>query len=102
LIDETNVETPIPEILAYVRLAEAKFWTELIAKMSSASRRFARSAEWNFDTVHDILVDSGSSVCDEIVASFCAVICNSVDVQRHAVSRLSQSIREHSGNQMIV
>jgi hypothetical protein len=102
LIDETNVETLIPEILAYVRLADAEFRSELIAKIYSASQRFARSPEWNFDTVHDILVDSGNYVSAEILASFCELIVKSGDLQSHAVSRLSVSLREHSGNQSIV
>jgi hypothetical protein len=102
LIDETNVETLIPEILAYVRLADAEFRSELIAKIYSASQRFAPSAEWNFDTVHDILVDSGNYVSSEILASFCELIGKSVDLQPHAVSRLTVSVREHSENQSIV
>jgi hypothetical protein len=102
LIDETNVETLIPEILAYVRLADAEFRSELIAKIYSASQRFSPSPEWNFDTVHDILVDSGNYVSAEILASFCELIGKSGDLQPHAVSRLSSSIREHGDNQSIV
>jgi hypothetical protein len=102
LIDETNVETLIPEILAYVRLADAEFRSELIAKIYSASQRFAPSPEWNFDTVHDILIDSGNYVSSEILASFCELIGKSNDLQSHAVSKLSNSIREHNGNQSIV
>jgi hypothetical protein len=102
LIDEQNVETLIPEILEYVRLADAEFRTELIAKIYSASQRFAPSPEWNFDTVHKILVDSGNYVSGDIMSSFCELIAKSGDLQNHAVTRLAKSIVEYGDNQSIV
>jgi hypothetical protein len=102
LIDEQNVEALIPEILEYVRLADAEFRSELIAKIYSASQRFAPSPEWNFDTVHKILVDSGNYVSGDILSSFCELIAKSGDLQNHAVARLAKSIVEYGDNQSIV
>ncbi|OHT15219.1 Adaptin N terminal region family protein [Tritrichomonas foetus] len=101
LIDEKNVETLIPEILAYVRLADAEFRSELVAKIYVATQRFAPSSEWNFDTVHQILIDSGNYVSSEIVSSFCELIAGTPSIQPHAVQKLSESLLNFNDNQTL-
>ncbi|KAK8900240.1 AP-1 complex subunit gamma-1 [Tritrichomonas musculus] len=102
LIDEKNVETLIPEILAYVRLADAEFRSELIAKIYSATQRFAPTNEWNFDTVHQILIDSGNYLSADIMSSFCQLIANTPSLQPHAVQKLSESLLNFSDNQNLM
>ena len=102
LIDEQNVETLVPEILAYVKLADAEFRTELVAKIYSASQRFAPSPEWNFNTVHQILIDSGNYVSSDIIASFCELISKSPDLQLHACSKLKESLTLYTDNQNLL
>lgn len=102
LIDEKNVETLIPEILAYVKLADAEFRTELVAKIYSASQRFAPTPEWNFDTILSMLVSSGNYISADIIASFCELISSSPKLQIHAVSKLSDVISSNADNQNLV
>lgn len=102
LIDEQNVESLVPEILAYVKLADAEFRTELIAKIYSASQRFAPSPEWNFNTVHQILIESGNYVSSDIISSFCELIAKSPDLQVHAVSKLRKSLALYGDNQSLL
>lgn len=102
LIDEQNVETLVPEILAYVKLADAEFRTELVAKIYTASQRFAPSPEWNFDTVHQILIDSGNYVSPDIIASFCELISKSPSLQIHACQRLKESLSLYTDNQSLM
>ena len=102
LIDEQNVETLVPEILAYVKLADSEFRTELIAKIYSASQRFAPSPEWNFNTVHQILIESGNYVSSDIISSFCELIAKSPDLQIHAVRKLKESLALYGDNQSLL
>jgi hypothetical protein len=102
LIDEKNVETLIPEILSYVKLADAEFRTELVSKIYAATQRFAPSPTWNFDTVLHILVDSGDYVPMEIISSFCALIGSTGSLQQHAVTRLKDSLVSASDNQSLI
>lgn len=102
LIDEKNVEKLIPEILSYVRLADSEFRTELVAKIYSATQRFAPSNEWNFDTVHQILIDNGNYVSTDILSSFCQLIANTPTLQAHAVSRLTDSLLTFGDNQNLM
>jgi len=102
LIDEQNVETLIPEILAYVRLADAEFRAELVTKICAAAQRFAPTPAWNFDTIHAILVDSGDYVSADVLASFCELIAKSPGLQAHAVARLSGSVCAHQDNQSLL
>ena len=102
LIDEQNVETLVPEILAYVKLADSEFRSELVAKIYNATQKYARSPEWNFDTVHQILIDSGNYVSADILAAFCELISNSPEIQYHAVAKLAESIAIHQDNQSLL
>lgn len=101
LIDEKNVETLIPEILGFVKYADAEFRTELISKIFLATQRFAPNVEWNFDTVHQILIDSGNYVSSDIISSFCELITKTPQLQVHAVNKLSDSLIHFSDNQAL-
>jgi hypothetical protein len=102
LIDEKNVETLIPEILVYVKLADAEFRTELVSKIYAAAQRFAPSPIWHFNTVHQILLDSGDYVPMEIISSFCDLIAKSGPLQAHAVPKLSESLLSSVDNQSLI
>jgi hypothetical protein len=102
LIDEKNVETLIPEILVYVKLADAEFRTELVSKIYAAAQRFAPTPIWHFDTVHQILLDSGDYVPMEIISSFCDLIAKSAPLQAHAVPKLSESLVSAVDNQSLI
>jgi hypothetical protein len=92
LVDADNVETLIPEVLDYVKLSDAEFRVELVAKIFTAVQRFAPNATWNFDTVHRILIDNGSYVGNDILTSFCKLIARKPELHRHAVSQLGSSM----------
>jgi len=102
LIDEKNVETLVPEILSFIKLSEAEFRSELISKIFAATQRFAPSVEWNFDTVHQILIDSGNYVSSDIISSFCEMITKTPSIQPHAVQKLSDSLLHFSDNQALM
>ncbi|EAY12493.1 Adaptin N terminal region family protein [Trichomonas vaginalis G3] len=102
LIDEKNVETLIPEILGFVKLSDSEFRAELIYKIYTATQKFAPNLEWNFDTVHKILIDSGNYVNPDIISSFCELITKNPSIHSHAVSKLSESIFHYNENQSLI
>lgn len=102
LIDERNAETLIPEILVYMKMADSDFRAELVNKIYSSTQRFAPNKTWNFDTAHQILIDNGNYVSQEIITSFCDLISNSSEVQLHAVEKLSESLINFSDNQSLI
>lgn len=102
LIDENNAESLIPEILTYIKLADSDFRSELVAKIYTATVRFAPSEMWKFDTVHQILIDSGNYVSMEIITNFCESISRSPTLHQHAVQKLSESIINFSENQCLM
>jgi len=102
LVDEKNVETLIPEVLDYVKLADTEFRVELVAKIFTAVQRFAPSPEWNFDTVHRILIDSGNYVGSDIITSICRLLLHTPSLQPHAVRQLSGSILSFNENQSLM
>jgi hypothetical protein len=102
LIDETNAESLIPEIIVYLKLADSDFRAELVAKIYAAIQKFGRNCQWNFDVVHQMLVDSGNYASMEIVSSFCELIATSPSIHQHAVEKLKESMVNFSENQTLM
>ncbi|KAH0792436.1 Adaptin N terminal region family protein [Histomonas meleagridis] len=102
LIDESNAESLIPEILAYVKLADSDFRTDMISRIYTATQKYAKSKEWNFDIIHQMLIESGNYISTEIITSFCELISNNPDLQQYSVEKLSASLSNFSENQSLV
>lgn len=101
LVDEQNVETIIPEVLDYIKLADSEFRVELVTKIFSAVQRFAPNPK-NFDTVHQLLIDSGNYIGSEIITSICLLILRTPSIQPHAVKQLSMSLMMYNDNQSLI
>lgn len=102
LIDESNVQTLVPEIITYIKLADNDFRYELVSKIYHAINRFAPDKRWNFDMVHQVIVDSGNYVSNEIITDFCDLISNTPEIQEHAVDILSSSLLQFVDNQTLM
>ena len=102
LVDESNVETLIPEVMRYLHLADGDFRIELVAKVISSVQRFAPNAEWNFKTVLDIIIDSGNYVGNDVIASVCKLIGTHTDLRYKALATLQQKLQENISNQPLV
>lgn len=102
LIDENNAETLVPEILSYLKLADSDFRPELVAKVYLATQRFAKDKKWNFDMVHQLMIDSGNYVSMDIISSFCELISKTPELQVYAVERLSESLVNFIDNQTLI
>lgn len=102
LIDENNAETLIPEILVYVKIADSDFKTDFVSRIYYATQKYATSKKWNFDIVHQLLIESGNYVSNEIISSFCDLITNSPEIQLYAVEKLRNSLVNFSENQSLV
>lgn len=74
LIDETNAETLIPEILGYVRLADADFRADIVSKVYQAAMNFKANDRWFIKTALDLLRESGEYVGTELLSSFCEFV----------------------------
>ncbi|KAH0788768.1 Adaptin N terminal region family protein [Histomonas meleagridis] len=102
LVDENNVETLIPEVLDYVKLADKEFRVELVSKIYAAIQRFSPNPEWNFSTVHLLLIEHGNYVGNDLVVSFCKLISKTPEMQKNAVQQLAGSMTNFSDNQTLV
>jgi hypothetical protein len=102
LIDESNAESLIPEIIVYLKIADSDFRAELVSKIYAAVQKFGTNSRWNFDVIHQMLIDSGSYASMEIVSSFCELISSTPDLHIHAVDRLNESLMTFSDNQTLM
>lgn len=102
LVDKSNVETLVPEIIQYLHLADSEFRTEMVSKLYSVVQRFAPSPMWNFDIVHLLLLDGGDYVGNDIITSFCKLIATHKDLHEHAIKLLSNTMYGYSSNQALI
>lgn len=102
LVDEENVQTLIPEVMDYVKLADAEFRVELVAKIFTAVQRFAPDKTWNFNTVHRILIENGNYVGSDIITSVCKMISHEPSLQPLAVKNLAETMKENAENQTLM
>ncbi|OHT02223.1 AP-1 complex subunit gamma [Tritrichomonas foetus] len=102
LIDESNVESLVPEVIDYLHLADRDFRTEMVAKVYAAVQRFAPSQIWHFDMVHLLLIDSGSYAGSDLIANVCRLISTDEPVRNHALPLLANTISGYSSNQSLV
>lgn len=70
LIDETNVESFVPEMLQYIRLANSDFRSELINRLYYAILKFSKDPNFVRKSVADIVFDNGDYVSTELITAF--------------------------------
>lgn len=102
LIDETNAQVLVPEIMNYLHLADGDFRTELVAKVFAACQRFASSPKWNFNTILRLIVDSGNYVSSDVLTSFCQNIVHHPQLHRYAISQIISVLPENMNNQSLI
>ena len=102
LVDATNVETLIPEVMEYLHMADTDFRSEIVAKIFQSVQRFAPTPKWNFETVMKLIIDSGNYVGTDVVSSFCRLIGTNEDLTPYAVKQLSKNLADNSSNQTFV
>jgi hypothetical protein len=102
LVDETNFESLIPEIMGYLKLANRDFRTQLVAKVFTSVQRFAPSSIWNFDTVLRLLKDSGNYVGNDVITAFCTLIARNLDIRQHAMDELYLAIQNEVDTQPLI
>lgn len=102
LVDQTNVETLVPEIMSYMKLADGDFRSELVAKVFQAVQRFAPSPTWNFDTVLRLISESGNYIGGDVVTTFCKLIAHNLDIRSHALTAMSEALSNSNDNQILI
>ena len=102
LVDETNVESLIPEVMSYIKMADGDFRTEMIAKVFAAVQRFAPTPIWNFNIVLKLVEDSGNYVGNDVITEFCKLIANNIEIRPHAIQSLQGALYSDSNNQTLV
>jgi hypothetical protein len=102
LVDGINVESLIPEVLDHIRMAEPEFRIELVAKIFTAIQKFAPRAKWNFDSVHRMILENGSSVGADLITPFCRLIAHTPELRKYAVATLADSLAACPDNQTLL
>ena len=102
LVDDNNVETLIPEVIDYLKLADRDFRFEMVSKIYASITRFAPTLIWHFDTALNIILDSGPYVGPELIINLCRLVSSDEEVRNHALPILSNTLAGFCENQSLI
>jgi hypothetical protein len=102
LVDETNIESLIPEIMNYLRLADRDFRTELVAKVFASVQRFAPSVQWSFDTTVKLLTNSGNYVGNDVITACCRLVGRHPELREYMMGELYAALRTEVDMQPLI
>ncbi|EAY11314.1 Adaptin N terminal region family protein [Trichomonas vaginalis G3] len=101
LIDETNAETLIPEILGYVKLSDPDFRIDIISKVYQAAMKFKANDRWFISTTLDLLKESGGYVGTDLLSSFCEFV-GTTSERSYVIECLSAALQDANSTQPLL
>ncbi|WFD33035.1 clathrin associated protein complex large subunit [Malassezia sp. CBS 17886] len=88
LINESNVQMLMRELLAFLEVADTEFKLGLTTQISIAAERFAPSHRWHIDSMLHALRLAGSHVRDEVLGAFIRLVSHVPELQAYTVQRV--------------
>ncbi|KAH0791589.1 Adaptin N terminal region family protein [Histomonas meleagridis] len=102
LVDKSNVETLIPEIIEYLHTADSDFRTEMVSKIYSSVIRFGPNPTWDFDIIHLLFINNDDYITNDILTSFCVMVAKNKSLLNHALPLLTNTMYGYPTNQTLV
>jgi AP-1 complex subunit gamma-1 len=75
---------------------------ELVGRIFAAIQRFSPSPQWNFDSIIQILKESGGYIRNDIISSVCEVVGRSEVMQTYALSKIGPLLTDSATVQPLV
>lgn len=88
LIDESNVETIVPEMLQYIRLANSDFRAELVNRLYYAVLRYSKDSHFILKSVVDIVFENGDYFGSELITSFVDYVFKHPEIKEEVLQSL--------------
>lgn len=93
LINESNVQVMIRELLAFLEVADNEFKLGMTTQICLAAERLAPNKRWHIDTVLRVLKLAGDYVREEILSAFIRLVCHTPELQSYTVSKLYLALK---------
>ncbi|KAG8836016.1 clathrin associated protein complex large subunit [Serendipita sp. 400] len=93
LINESNVQVMIRELLAFLEVADNEFKLGMTTQICLAAERLAPNKRWHIDTVLRVLKLAGDYVREEILSAFIRLVCHTPELQSYTVSKLLLALK---------
>jgi Adaptin N terminal region len=81
LVNESNVDTMVSEMVTYLGACEPDAKTDLCVKICDVARRFAPSVRWRVDTLMATFTVGGNNIQDDMVSSLVALVSANPSLQ---------------------
>ena len=94
LVNESNVQTLVPELLEYLEVADLEFKADVAKRIANLCATFAPSDRWRVDAFVTTLVKGGAHVARDECRSFLALLTNRVELQPYATRALFRAAHE--------
>jgi len=94
LINESNVQLLIRELLAFLEVADNEFKPIMTSQIGVAADRFSPNKRWHVDTMLRVLTLAGNYVKEQILSSFIRLIATTPELQTYAVQKLYINLKK--------
>lgn len=88
LINRSNVEMLVQEVLAFLKVADAEFRAYIVTELLLAADKYSPSLRWHVDTCLDILRIAGGYVQEEGIAEIVQILASKPELHRHVAQQL--------------
>eukprot|EP01097_Dermamoeba_algensis_P002935 TRINITY_DN2169_c0_g1_i1.p1 TRINITY_DN2169_c0_g1~~TRINITY_DN2169_c0_g1_i1.p1 ORF type:complete len:918 (-),score=256.83 TRINITY_DN2169_c0_g1_i1:213-2966(-) len=88
LVNDTNAQSLVPELLDFLERADTEIKPELVTKICVLAERYAPNLRWRLDTLLRVLSLAGNFIPDDAFANLVALVGQNADLQPYAVQKL--------------
>lgn len=80
LINQTNVENLVRELVEYLTLADPEYREYMVNELFTVSRKFAPSRQWQVDMLLSVLERAPAHVPDDLIPAIVQIFADSTDL----------------------
>ena len=87
LINQSNIENLIKELVEYLTLADTEYRAYMVNEIFASALKFAPNRKWHVDTLLAVLERAAAHVPEELVPQFVQILADSPDLHQYIVQR---------------
>ena len=99
LVNDTNIEAFMKELLQFVADSEPAFRSELVDKVCSLVERFAPSPRWHVDVMAHLFEEAGTHIKEHAARAFVVMVSATPSIQGYAVRTLYRILYDNLDKQ---
>mmetsp|Transcript_5047 Transcript_5047/g.14511 ORF Transcript_5047/g.14511 Transcript_5047/m.14511 type:complete len:886 (-) Transcript_5047:647-3304(-) len=93
LVNQSNIQALITELLDYLKVCDAEFKPDLTDKICQLVQRFAPEKRWHIDSLLQVMTQPGAVVKEEVVRALIVLISNAPDLHGYSARAFYSALK---------